>query len=72
MRMPTLDEAKLLLIPIELPVWEIVRISYSAKDENAVDVTQVIVPGDRVEEVSRLRRDESAQWPSRSTGLGHR
>ena len=67
-RMPTLDEAKLLLIPAELPVWEIVRTSYSAKDEKAVDVTQVIIPGDRMEEVSRLRRDESAQWPHRSTG----
>ncbi|MEU8803932.1 UTRA domain-containing protein [Spirillospora sp. NPDC048819] len=67
-RMPTPDEAKLLLIPAELPVWEIVRISYSAKDENAVDVTQVIIPGDRMEEVSRLRRDESAQWPHRSEG----
>ncbi|WP_051466572.1 UTRA domain-containing protein [Actinomadura oligospora] len=62
-RMPTQDETKLLLIPADLPVWEIVRTSYSAKDENAVDVTQVIIPGDRMEEVSRLRRDESAQWP---------
>lgn len=68
-RMPTTDEAKLLLIPAELPVWEIVRISYSAKDENAVDVTQVIIAGDRMEEVSRLRRDESAQWPHRASGL---
>ncbi|GAA2434422.1 hypothetical protein GCM10010191_56060 [Actinomadura vinacea] len=67
-RMPTVDEARLLLIPVELPVWEIVRISYSAKDENAVDVTQVIIPGDRMEEVSRLRRDASARWPHRSDG----
>ena len=43
--MPAVDEARLLLIPAELPVWEIVRIGYSAKDENAVDVTQVIIPG---------------------------
>ncbi|MGW5414854.1 UTRA domain-containing protein, partial [Actinomadura geliboluensis] len=67
-RMPTTDEAKSLLIPVELPVWEIVRISYSAKDENAVDVTQVIIAGDRMEEISRLRRDESAQWPHRDSG----
>lgn len=48
-RMPAPDEARLLLIPVELPIWEIVRIGYSAKDENAVDVTQVIIPGDRME-----------------------
>ncbi|MFF5261112.1 GntR family transcriptional regulator [Actinomadura viridis] len=67
-RMPTGDEAKLLLIPTDLPVWEIVRISYSAKDEKAVDVTQVIIPGDRMEEISRLRRDGSARWPHTTTG----
>ncbi|MEV5576757.1 UTRA domain-containing protein [Spirillospora sp. NPDC052269] len=32
-RMPTTDETKLLLIPADLPIWEIVRTSYSAKDE---------------------------------------
>ncbi|WP_433474311.1 hypothetical protein ACQPZP_36965 [Spirillospora sp. CA-142024] len=66
-RMPTADETTLLLIPAELPVWEIVRISYRAKDERAVDVTQVVIPGDRMKEVSR-RRDDSAHWPHFGTG----
>ncbi|GAA4081540.1 GntR family transcriptional regulator [Actinomadura miaoliensis] len=67
-RMPTVEERKLLLIPSSLPVWEIVRVSYSAKDEKAVDVTQVIIPGDRMEEVAQLRRDDSARWPHPATG----
>ncbi|MFC0038082.1 GntR family transcriptional regulator [Actinomadura rayongensis] len=66
-RMPTTQETKLLLIPADLPVWEIVRTSYSALDEKAVDVTQVVIPGDRVEEVSRLRRDDTAAWPPTGT-----
>ncbi|WP_019631315.1 GntR family transcriptional regulator [Actinomadura atramentaria] len=67
-RMPTPQETKLLLIPADLPVWEIVRTSYSALDEKAVDVTQTVIPGDRVEELSRLRRDKTAAWPHSSTG----
>lgn len=67
-RMPTNDEAKLLLIPAELPIWEIVRVSYSAKDEKAVDVTQIIIPGDRMEEIAQLRRDTTAQWPHTDNG----
>lgn len=67
-RMPGQEEASLLEIPTSLPVWEIVRIGYSAKDENALEVTQVIIPSDRMEEVSRLQRDASAQWPHRHDG----
>ncbi|MCP2336267.1 GntR family transcriptional regulator [Actinomadura rupiterrae] len=67
-RMPNAEEAGLLQIPVSLPVWEIVRIGYSAKDENAVEVTQVVIPSDRMEEVCRLRRDPSAQWPHGDRG----
>ncbi|MBO2452569.1 GntR family transcriptional regulator [Actinomadura barringtoniae] len=67
-RMPEPAEAGLLKVPTSLPVWEIVRIGYSAKDENAIEVTQVIIPSDRMEEVSRLMRDESARWPHEETG----
>jgi GntR family transcriptional regulator len=49
-------------------VPEIVRIGCSAKDEKAVDVTQVVIPGDRMEEVAQLRRDDSAKWPHQATG----
>lgn len=58
----------LLRIPTGLPVQEIVRVGYSAKDHAAVEVTQVIIPSDRVEEVVRLQRDESAAWPHRDVG----
>ncbi|MBW8486712.1 GntR family transcriptional regulator [Actinomadura parmotrematis] len=67
-RMPTQAETRLLLIPADLPVWEIVRLSYSAKDEKVVDVTQVIIPGDRIEEISKLRREGAATWPHTSDG----
>lgn len=62
-RLPTTDEAALLEIPKGLPVQEIVRVGYSAKDRAAIEVTQVIIPSDRVEEVVHLRRDESSAWP---------
>ncbi|WP_067489215.1 GntR family transcriptional regulator [Actinomadura hibisca] len=67
-RMPEAEEAALLQIPISLPVWEIVRIGYSGGDENAIEVTQVVIPSDRMEEVSRLQRDDSARWPHHGDG----
>ncbi|GAA2634719.1 hypothetical protein GCM10010411_86940 [Actinomadura fulvescens] len=67
-RMPEQEEAGLLKIPVSLPIWEIVRIGYSAKDENALEVTQVIIPSDRMEELSRLVRDETARWPHTDKG----
>ncbi|WP_233509985.1 UTRA domain-containing protein [Actinomadura craniellae] len=67
-RLPQQDEADALQIPVSLPVWEIVRIGYSAKDTNAIEVTQVIIPSDRMEEISRLQRDDSATWPPTPSG----
>lgn len=67
-RSPTAEEAGLLQIPIGLPVQEVVRVGYSAKDEKAIEVTQVVIPSDRVEEVVHLRRDESAAWPHSEVG----
>jgi GntR family transcriptional regulator len=57
-----------LAIPKGLPVQEIVRVGYSAKDTKAIEVTQVIIPSDRVEEVVHLKRDKSAAWPHRDVG----
>lgn len=67
-RLPVTEEATLLQIPKGLPVQEIVRVGYSAKDTAAIEVTQVTIPSDRVEEVVPLRRDESAAWPPSADG----
>jgi DNA-binding GntR family transcriptional regulator len=62
-RMPTSEEAVLLQIPVTLPVLEIVRVGTSAKDRMPIEVTQYVIPADRVEQVVVLERDESAAWP---------
>lgn len=67
-RLPAGEEASLLQIPKGLPVLEIVRVGYSAKDRRAIEVTQVVIPSDRVEEVIHLKRDASAAWPPRDVG----
>ncbi|MEV0406297.1 GntR family transcriptional regulator [Actinoallomurus sp. NPDC050550] len=67
-RLPDADEATQLEIPKGLPVQEIVRVGYSAKDEKAIEVTQVVIPSDRVEEVVHIKRDASAAWPHRDAG----
>lgn len=67
-RLPSAEEAALLEIPKGLPIQEIVRVGYSAKDERAIEVTRVVIPSDRVEEVVHLKRDSSAAWPHRGSG----
>ena len=62
-RMPSKEEADLLQIPVTLPVLEVVRVGRSAKDDLPIEVTVYVIPSDRVETVSVLRRDESAVWP---------
>jgi DNA-binding GntR family transcriptional regulator len=62
-RMPTQDEARLLEIPITLPVLEIVRVGTSGRDNKPIEVTEYIVASDRVETVHILQREESAQSP---------
>jgi DNA-binding GntR family transcriptional regulator len=68
-RMPAKDEAGLLQIPTTLPVMEIVRVGYSGVDQQPVEVTEQIIPGDRVEVFGLLRRDDSAlaPWPDDDT-----
>lgn len=46
-----------------LPVVEIVRVRRSGKDNQPIEVSEYIIPSDRVETVHVLERDESAQWP---------
>lgn len=69
-RMPTKDEARLLEIPLSLPVLEIVRVGTSGADEKPIEVTEYIVASDRVETVHVLHRDEAAQapWPEEAPG----
>ena len=61
-RMPTAEEARLLGMPDALPVLEIARVSTSARTNAPVEVTVCVIPGDRVELVTRLRRAPSARW----------
>ncbi|MFJ7258222.1 GntR family transcriptional regulator [Streptomyces sp. NPDC098085] len=63
-RMPSREEAQLLEISQEMPVLETVVLGSSAKTGGVIEVTVRVIPGDRVELVSELRRDESASWPT--------
>lgn len=62
-RLPAPSEAAELQIPVTLPVLEIVRVGRSAQDHEPVEVTEYVIPSDRVETVHELHRDESAAWP---------
>ncbi|MBC6458044.1 GntR family transcriptional regulator [Actinomadura sp. HBU206391] len=67
-RLPDQDEAALLQIPTGLPVQEVIRVGFSAKDGAAIEVTQVVIPSDRVEDIVYLKRDRSAAWPHSQNG----
>jgi GntR family transcriptional regulator len=62
-RLPTTAEAAELQIPVTMPVMEIVRVGRSALDGDPVEVTEYVIPSDRIETVHELHRDESAAWP---------
>jgi GntR family transcriptional regulator len=64
-RLPTVEEAAELQIPLSVPVLEIARAGRSGATGKPVEVTVYVIPGDRVETVQVLQRDESAQdpWP---------
>ncbi|MFF9285231.1 GntR family transcriptional regulator [Streptomyces griseosporeus] len=62
-RMPTKEEASLLAIPVEMPVWETTTVGVSARTHRPVEASVRVIPGDRAEFVSKLVRDSSAQWP---------
>jgi GntR family transcriptional regulator len=62
-RMPSPEEANLLEIAQALPVFEITMTGYSARDDQPIEVTIKIIPGDRVEMCADLVRGESATWP---------
>jgi GntR family transcriptional regulator len=62
-RMPSAEEARLLEISASLPVMELILVGRSGRDNQPLEVTIRVVPGDRVELVADLVRDESAKWP---------
>lgn len=63
-RMPTSEEARLLRMPrAGMPVMELVRVGYSSRTGDPIEVTAVVIPGDRGETWGELGRDDSASWP---------
>jgi DNA-binding GntR family transcriptional regulator len=62
-RMPTSQEADQLQIPVTIPVLEITRVGTSARDSRPIEVTQYVIPSDRVEQIIVLERDPDAAWP---------
>ena len=62
-RMPTKEEAKLLLIPEAIPVLVTSIVGTSALSERPIEVTIRVIPGDRVELVGPLQRGRGARWP---------
>lgn len=62
-RMPNAEEAKLLGIPVTMPVFEITMVGRSGRTDEPLEVTVKVIPGDRVELVTDLVRAESAAWP---------
>lgn len=64
-RMPLVDEADLLQIATRAVVIEIARVGTSAKTRAPVEVTICTIPAERVEIITPLERDHTAQWPPR-------
>lgn len=62
-RMPTGEEARLVGMPDNMPVLEVARVGTSARTHRPVEVTICVIPADRVELVTDLRRAPSARWP---------
>lgn len=62
-RMPSTEEARLLEIPAALPVMELILIGKSGSTGEPLEVTIRVIPGDRVELVADLVRDQTAAWP---------
>ncbi|MGW6605468.1 GntR family transcriptional regulator [Streptomyces sp. NPDC055036] len=62
-RLPSREEATLLDVSTEAPVFELLWAGRSARTGQIIEVTSRVIPSDRVELVTELQRDESAQWP---------
>lgn len=62
-RMPSPEEARLLEMPQAMPVLELTRVGISGQTKQPIEVTVCVIPGDRVELTTELRRGDSARWP---------
>lgn len=62
-RMPSSEEARQIDMPSAMPALELARVGVSARTKKPIEVTVCVIPADRVEVVSELRRARSAQWP---------
>lgn len=67
-RMPHPSEADLLQIAARAVVLEFARVGISAKTHAPVEVTICVIPADRVEIITPLERDQTAQWPHPNQG----
>ncbi|WP_164494037.1 GntR family transcriptional regulator [Streptomyces sp. ADI98-10] len=63
-RSPEREEYQLLEISPEMPVFEMALLGTSAKTGRIIDVTIRVIPSDRVEMASEMRRSKSAAWPT--------
>lgn len=62
-RMPAPEEARMLGMPAAMPVLELARTGTSARTQRPIEVTVCVIPADRVEIITELRRGRTAQWP---------
>jgi GntR family transcriptional regulator len=62
-RMPLPGEADLLQVAARAVVIEIARVGTSAKTQAPIEVTICVIPAERVEIITPLERDHTAQWP---------
>lgn len=63
-RIPSREEATLLGVSTAVPVLELTRVGTSARTGTPIEATVCVIPGDRVELVTVLQREESAKWPT--------
>lgn len=61
--MPTREEAELLGISPYMPVMRILRTGFSARDGRPAECSAYVIPADRIEIHTQLKRGPSARWP---------
>jgi len=62
-RMPSSEEARQVDMPTAMPVVERCRVGTSARTKAPIEVTVAVIPADRIEIVTELKRARSARWP---------
>lgn len=62
-RLPFPNEADLLHLATRAVVIEVARVGTSAKTQAPLEVTICVIPAERVEIITPLERDQTAEWP---------